>query len=104
MKRRSSSSGTGGRTRPTYAVSGKPTITVGSVGLKGADFIASLRAGGTAELGDLSELEARVQRGEFDLVAVGRALLSDAHWAAKVRDGRVGELAPFSPESLKQLA
>ncbi len=77
---------------------------MGSVGLKGADFIASLRAGGTAELGDLSELEARVRRGEFDLVAVGRALLSDAHWAAKVRDGRASELAPFSPESLKELA
>lgn len=74
------------------------------MGLKGADFIASLRGGGTPEVGDLSELEARVQRGEFDLVAVGRALISDAHWAAKVRDGRAGELAPFSPESLKELA
>ena len=41
---------------------------------------------------------------EFDLVAVGRALLSDAAWAAKVRDGRASELAPFSPEALKELA
>jgi 2,4-dienoyl-CoA reductase-like NADH-dependent reductase (Old Yellow Enzyme family) len=88
----------------TKKISGKPTITVGSVGLKGADFIASLRAGGTAELGDLSELETRLRRGEFDLVAVGRALISDPHWAAKVRDGRASELAPFSPESLKELA
>ena len=88
----------------TKKITGKPSITVGSVGLKGADFIASLRGGGTPEIGDLSELEARVQRGEFDLVAVGRALLSDPHWAAKVRDGRSSELAPFSPESLKELA
>jgi 2,4-dienoyl-CoA reductase-like NADH-dependent reductase (Old Yellow Enzyme family) len=88
----------------TKKISGKPTITVGSVGLKGADFIASLRAGGTPEIGDLSVLEARVQRGEFDLVAVGRVLLSDPAWAAKIRDGRAHELLPFSPEALKELA
>jgi len=72
--------------------------------LTGADFIASLRAGGTPEIGDLSGLEARMQRGEFDLVAVGRVLLSDPAWAAKIRDGRASELLPFSPESLKELA
>jgi len=43
-------------------------------------------------------------RGDFDLVAVGRALLADPGWAAKVRGGRFSELLPFTPDVLKTLA
>jgi 2,4-dienoyl-CoA reductase-like NADH-dependent reductase (Old Yellow Enzyme family) len=88
----------------TKKLTGKPTITVGSVGLKGADFVQTFHTRETSEVGELGELEARLERGEFDLVAVGRALLADAHWAAKVRDGRFAELAPFSASSLATLA
>lgn len=88
----------------TKKLTGKPTITVGSVGLKGADFVQTFRTRETSEVGELGELEARLERGEFDLVAVGRALLGDAQWAAKVRDGRFAELAPFSASSLATLA
>jgi len=38
-----------------------------------------------------------------DLVALGRALLTDAEWANKVRDGRHDEIAGFDKESLKTL-
>jgi len=85
-------------------LAGKPTITVGSVGLKGADFVQTFRTRETSDVGELGELESRLERGEFDLVAVGRALLADAQWAAKVRDGRFAELAPFSASSLATLA
>ncbi|MDZ4910541.1 12-oxophytodienoate reductase, partial [Clostridium perfringens] len=51
----------------------------------------------------LEELLNRLEEHEFDLVAVGRALLADPEWAAKVRDGRFDELAPFTPDSLKTL-
>ena len=85
-------------------LTGKPTITVGSVGLKGADFVQTFRTRETSDVGELGELESRLERGEFDLVAVGRALLADAQWAAKVRDGRFAELAPFSASSLATLA
>jgi 2,4-dienoyl-CoA reductase-like NADH-dependent reductase (Old Yellow Enzyme family) len=44
-----------------------------------------------------------LEQNEFDLVAVGRALLADPAWAAKVRDGRFDELQPFTPEALKTL-
>ena len=44
-----------------------------------------------------------MEKGEFDLVAVGRALISDPEWAAKVRDGRFDELEDFSAEALKEL-
>ena len=89
----------------TKKITGLPAITVGSVGLKGVDFVHSLRNPGDAsEVSDLGELEARLARNEFDLVAVGRALISDANWVAKVRDGRTTELQPFSPEALKAFA
>ena len=81
-------------------LTGLPSITVGSVGLKGPDFTSSLRGSEVSEVGSLDEIEARLANDEFDLVAVGRALISDANWAAKVRDGRFGELATFSPASL----
>lgn len=86
----------------TKKITGKPTITVGSVGLKGNDFVHAFK-GESAEVGDLSELESRLGAGEFDLVAVGRALITDPHWPAKVRDRRFSELAPFSAESLATL-
>jgi len=40
---------------------------------------------------------------EFDLVA-GRALLVDAEWAQKVREGREADVLPFSREALTTLA
>lgn len=45
----------------------------------------------------------RLERDEFDLVAVGRALINDPQWAAKVRDGRFDELSDFDAEKLKEL-
>ncbi len=83
----------------TKRLTGLPSISVGSVGLKGADFIHAFR-GESSEVGDLIDLEARLEAGEFDLVAVGRALISDPEWAAKVRDGRTAELVPFAAAAL----
>ncbi len=87
----------------TKKLTGKPTITVGSVGLKGADFVQTFRTREGSEVAELDELEARLGRGEFDLVAVGRALLADPQWAAKVRAGRFSDLAPFSASALATL-
>jgi 2,4-dienoyl-CoA reductase-like NADH-dependent reductase (Old Yellow Enzyme family) len=86
----------------TKRITGKPSITVGSVGLRGADFIESFK-GSSAEAGELLELEARLGRGEFDLVAVGRALIVDPEWALKVRDRRFDELSAYSPAALATL-
>ena len=86
----------------TKKVTGVPTISVGSVGLSG-DFFGAFR-GQASEPASLDGLIARMERGEFDLIAVGRALLSDAHWVEKVRDGRNGDLRDFDPASLAELA
>jgi 2,4-dienoyl-CoA reductase-like NADH-dependent reductase (Old Yellow Enzyme family) len=45
-----------------------------------------------------------MERGEFDLIAVGRALLSDPNWVAKVREGRREELRDFDPAAMAVLS
>jgi 2,4-dienoyl-CoA reductase-like NADH-dependent reductase (Old Yellow Enzyme family) len=88
----------------TRKLTGKPTITVGSVGLSG-DFIPDPGevAFKAAEPASLDELLRRLQAQEFDLVAVGRALIANPEWARLVRESRTSELKPFSPDLLGQL-
>ncbi len=83
-------------------LTGKPSITVGSVGLSG-DFIAAFQ-GEASRPSSLDELLRRFDRGDFDLVAVGRALLADADWARKINEGRLAELRGFSQEALATLS
>lgn len=85
----------------TKKLTGKPTITVGSVGLDG-DFIRAFAGEGSAVKG-IDDLLDRLERDEFDMVAVGRALLQDPQWAAKVLDGRFEELRPYEATTLRTL-
>jgi 2,4-dienoyl-CoA reductase-like NADH-dependent reductase (Old Yellow Enzyme family) len=85
----------------TKKVTGKPTITVGSVGLDG-EFIAAFGGAGS-EPASLDGLIERLERDEFDLVAVGRALLADPRWVEKIRDSRHDELLPFERSYLARL-
>jgi 2,4-dienoyl-CoA reductase-like NADH-dependent reductase (Old Yellow Enzyme family) len=82
-------------------LTGKTTITVGSVGLTG-EFVASY-GGEASEPASLDELLRRLERGDFDLVAVGRALLQDPQWAVKVHQGRTGELMSFERSAMATL-
>lgn len=79
-----------------------PTVTVGSVGLSG-EFLAAYRGEGSRPA-SLDELVRRLERGDFDLVAVGRALLQDPQWAAKIRDGRTDELMDFEASAMAELS
>lgn len=81
-------------------LTGAATISVGSVGLSG-DFMAAFGGEGSKVTG-LDELERRLEREEFDLIAVGRALLADPNWAEKVRTGGEG-LKDFDASSFAQL-
>ena len=56
-----------------------------------------------AQPASLEKLLERLNNDEFDLVAVGRALLVDPDWAQKVREGREQEILPFSREALMTL-
>ena len=82
-------------------LTGVPTITVGSVGLSG-EFIAAF-AGEGSQPASLDRLLERLERDEFDLVGVGRALLQDPEWARKVKEGRTEELAPFERSAMAKL-
>ena len=57
-------------------------------------------AGESSQPSSLDELVRRFERGDFDLVAVGRPLLADPHWAEKIRDEKNEELVGFSKEAL----
>jgi 2,4-dienoyl-CoA reductase-like NADH-dependent reductase (Old Yellow Enzyme family) len=84
-------------------LTGRPTITVGSVGLAGPMSVTELGQR-TEVAADLAPLARKVAAGEFDIVAVGRALLVDPQWARKVKERRFGELLPFFKESLETLS
>jgi 2,4-dienoyl-CoA reductase-like NADH-dependent reductase (Old Yellow Enzyme family) len=80
-------------------LTGKLSMTVGSVGLSKA----LLETAGDVEVASdkMIALQKRFERGEFDLVAVGRMLITDPQWVRKVRRGE--PLSPFHPSSLAVL-
>jgi 2,4-dienoyl-CoA reductase-like NADH-dependent reductase (Old Yellow Enzyme family) len=77
------------------------SITVGSVGLS-SDFIGAF-AGEDSKTRPIADVIERLDKGEFDLVAIGRALLQDPFWAQKIKDGRTSELADYDAKALATL-
>lgn len=77
----------------TKRLTGLPAVAVGSVGLQ-TEFKPS-------EVRDIepAPVEAVLRQfadNEFDVIAVGRALLSDPEWVNKLRSGRQGEFVGFN--------
>ncbi|HEX4460823.1 MAG TPA: NADH:flavin oxidoreductase [Polyangia bacterium] len=81
-------------------LTGAATISVGSVGLSG-DFVSAF-GGASSQPASLDRLVQRLERRELDLVAVGRAILHDAQWPAKIRTGAA--LGEFTPAALSHLS
>jgi 2,4-dienoyl-CoA reductase-like NADH-dependent reductase (Old Yellow Enzyme family) len=86
----------------TKKLTGKPAITVGSVTLN-QEFTTSFRNPDTAAVTGIDELLDRMDRGEFDLVAVGRSIIVNPDWPAIVQRGAMEELQPFQRDVLQQL-
>ncbi len=88
----------------TRKITGKPTITVGSIGLD-RDFISFMASGKAAgnSRENIEMLQERLAREEFDLVAIGRALLADPEWITKVAEDRFDEIKVFDSASLASL-
>ncbi|WP_447957974.1 NADH:flavin oxidoreductase [Vreelandella sp. EE7] len=90
----------------TRELTGKPVIAVGSVGLD-----RTFRTGHFTRTEDptsksrvnVAELAEWRAKGHFDLIAIGRALLSDPQWANKVEQGRLDELSDFDSAALESL-
>jgi 2,4-dienoyl-CoA reductase-like NADH-dependent reductase (Old Yellow Enzyme family) len=88
----------------TKRLTGKPTITVGSIALD-TEFVTerSLADFNAAASTGIDELLSRLEREEFDLAALGRALIADPEWPRKVREGRGQEAKSFAKDLLAQL-
>lgn len=69
----------------TKKVTGAAVITVGSVGLQTA--FRSEKPGQVIEPGPVDQLVDQFDAGEFDMVAIGRALLADPGWVNRLRSG-----------------
>jgi 2,4-dienoyl-CoA reductase-like NADH-dependent reductase (Old Yellow Enzyme family) len=71
-------------------------IAVGSIGLD-IDVMATLTGHEARPTGAsrMDELVRRFERGDFDLVSVGRSQIGDPQWVAKMTAGRPGDIRPF---------
>ncbi|MFA5707896.1 NADH:flavin oxidoreductase [Mycolicibacterium sp.] len=80
----------------TKKVSGVPVIAVGSVGLETQ--FRSEKRGQVIQPAPVDRLVEQFDADEFDLVAIGRALLADPAWVNRLRDGNLGEFTGYDPE------
>jgi hypothetical protein len=83
-------------------LAGVTAITVGAVDLSG-DVYESF-VGKSAQSAPLDGLLTQLERDEFDLIAVGRALLQDPAWLEKIRQGHVNQIADFTPAAFATLS
>lgn len=80
-------------------LTGVPAMTVGGVGLSRdlqTSFVEETRA-----VNNMDAVLRRFERGEFDLVGLGRALIMDPEWVRKVRGGEA--VRPFRLEAYATL-
>lgn len=85
----------------TQKLSGQPTMTVGSVGLDTDGTTNMYHGVATSGVARLDELERMLTRGDFDLVGIGRALISDPEWVEKIRTDQHGALKGFDMADLQ---
>lgn len=85
----------------TKEITNKPTVSVGSVGLD-QEFTTAFQNKGSS-VASIENLLARMENKEFDLIAVGRSLLTNPDWADKVKRGQFDQLKAFSPEDKEHL-
>lgn len=84
-------------------LTGKPAISVGSVGLDTnvAEFFTEGKGANHSSLAPLLE---KLEHNEFDLAAVGRALLADPAWAVKIHQHKESDLILFTKDAIKTLS
>ncbi len=76
------------------SITDRPSITVGSVGLSQS----ASRMVSPQEAHSIAALAARHADGEFDLAAVGRALLGNPEWVRLVATGRTADVVDYRKE------
>ncbi|BFM05615.1 NADH:flavin oxidoreductase [Halioxenophilus aromaticivorans] len=85
-------------------LTGKATITVGSVGLSDEFLPESANAGfKEASPVNFDELVERMENNEFDLVALGRSVIANPDWPKLVQAGKFDQLKPYEKRYLESL-
>ncbi|GLL02176.1 oxidoreductase [Dactylosporangium matsuzakiense] len=84
----------------TKKLTGLPVVAIGSVGVAQAFRGEDEERASSLSLAPLIEL---FERGEFDLVALGRALLSEPAWPTKLAEGRSTEIRPYDKADERRL-
>jgi 2,4-dienoyl-CoA reductase-like NADH-dependent reductase (Old Yellow Enzyme family) len=82
----------------TKRITKKPTISVGSVGINRA-YLSNRDNNDVTITDNLKIIDEKIEAGEFDYVAVGRALLADAEWAVKLKNGQLDQVLHYTKES-----
>ncbi|WLE59312.1 12-oxophytodienoate reductase [Burkholderia plantarii] len=87
-------------------ISGKPVIMVGSIGVDNAFSAAQVRGSEDLTVGivNLERAVAHLETGRADCLALGRALLADPDWPAKVRAGEFERIVPYRKDMFSSLA
>jgi len=86
----------------TKKLTGLPTIAVGSVTL-GTDIQSSFSTDDPSVSTGIDELLDCLDRDEFDMIAIGRALIANPDWARIIEAGDLSKLQPFARPMLKTL-
>jgi 2,4-dienoyl-CoA reductase-like NADH-dependent reductase (Old Yellow Enzyme family) len=87
----------------TKKITRRPVIAVGSVGINEPFSLDIFSNDVRLKAKSIDLVEDKLTNGEFDLVAVGRAILADANWPNKIRSGQLDKIAPFTSEYLATL-
>ena len=78
-----------------------PVVAVGSVGLD-VDVMENLLGTEATATGlpSFIEMLRRFERGDFDLMSVGRGQIGDPDWVSKVQRGAIAEILPFTRDDV----
>ena len=87
----------------TRKLSGLPTIAVGSVGLSNDLKSAEGRRKAEVDFQSLELLADQMAAGDFDCIAIGRAMLAAPDWPRYLRENRLLDLPAFSKAALDTL-
>ena len=87
----------------TRHLSGKPVIAVGSASLNNEFKSALGKVRAEIEPQDIRRMAAGLERGDYDLIAMGRALIANPDWVHQVQAGRLDRLRTFTKDMLDTL-
>jgi 2,4-dienoyl-CoA reductase-like NADH-dependent reductase (Old Yellow Enzyme family) len=86
-------------------VTGKASMTVGSVGLESPLEVGKVGGDASAavSIANLGRLVEMMRRGDFDLVGLGRIVLTNPDWPKLVRAGRFEAIRPYDAAAVAKL-